>query len=335
MNMNQKTAALVVAASIFGSATAADLSVTPYGKIRLTMQNTDDAELEGKEVKSNFSHFGFRGKGKLSDSLTAFYKIEWQVDSSDKSDSDNIKARDQYIGLAGGFGEVLMGRKDTPLRVAQGRVDQFNQLEGDIDLLFKGEVRADNIFQYSTPEMFGGLKIKYANMSIDGTLDGDDILGDDDNDPATPDVVVGDRESTDANSIAVEWSSDHWFFAYAQDKDVSAEGSKTKRFSTQYKWGNWTLGAIYNNHDYPADSVNGLEAYNEEGYLVSAAYTTGDHTLKFQTGESDDLDKRDLSSVGWNIALSKQTDVHFFYTVSDDMNNNEYSWYGFGIDQSF
>ena len=91
---------------------------------------------------------------------------------------------------------------------------------------------------------------------------------------------------------------------------------------------NWTFGAIYNEFD------NGT--YDEEGLLVSIAYKTGDHTLKLQTGESDELTwDNDTTSLGWDIKLGKQTKLFTFYTSSDDANNKDYSWFGVGLEQKF
>ena len=331
MNFNKNTIAAAVtfgALAFSGSALANDVTVTPYGKINVTYQSTEDGSLDGNELKSNASRFGLKGKAKLSDSLKAIYKLEWQVDTTDQSkgSKDNIKARNQFIGLAGGFGEVIAGRHDTPLKKAQGKVDLFNDLEGDIKNLFQGEVRADNFFQYTSPKFAGGLKVKLATMTMKGELE-NSTLTDHDNDSNTPDILLT-RDATDASSMSIEYANDNIFVALAQDNDVSGEDTKTTRVTTQYKMDNWTFGAIYNEFD------NGT--YDEEGLLVSIAYKTGDHTLKLQTGESDELTwDNDTTSLGWDIKLGKQTKLFTFYTSSDDANNKDYSWFGVGLEQKF
>ncbi|WP_144393850.1 porin [Pleionea sediminis] len=323
------TAVTIAGTSMIATSHANDITVTPYGKINVTYQQTDDGSLDGAELKSNASRFGLKGKAKLSDSVQAIYKLEWQVDTTDNADSDdnNLKARNQFVGLAGGFGEVIAGRHDTPLKKAQGKVDLFNDLEGDIKNVIEGDVRADNFLQYTSPKFAGGLKFKFATMTVKGLKEGN-ILGDHDDDVNTPDIVVDANEATDASSFSIEYSTDMLFVAIAQDSDVSGQDTKTNRVTTQLKLDNWTLGAIYNEHD------NGT--IDEEGYIFSVAYKTGDHTLKLQTGESDEksIDK-EMTSIGWDIKLGKKTKLFSFYTSSDDAAGNDYSWFGVGLEQKF
>ncbi|WMS88900.1 porin [Pleionea litopenaei] len=312
MKLIRTAVATAVALGMAAPALAEEATVTPYGKINVTYQMTDDSSLDGSEVKSNNSRFGLKGKAKLSDSLKAIYSLEWQVDTTDKGDSsdDHIKARNQIVGLAGNFGEVIVGRHDSPLKKAQGKVDLFNDIEGDIKTLFNGEVRASNFAQYTSPK-FGGVKIKLATMT-----------------PSKGAAETDENDFGSASSISVEYSNDDWFFAIAQDNDVSGIDTTTTRFTTQYKIGSFSLGAIYNEHD------NGT--IDEEGMLFSVAYKAGDHTLKLQTGESDELavDKK-VSSIGWDVKLGKATKVFAFYTKSDDADNNDQSWLGLGLEQKF
>ncbi len=322
------SAVALISLSTAQNSFANEVTVTPYGKLNVTYQKTDDGSLEGTEVKSNASRFGLKGKAKLSDSLQAIYKLEWQVDTTDNADADdnNIKSRNQFVGLAGGFGEVIAGRHDTPLKKAQGKVDLFSDLEGDIKNIMQGEVRADNFLQYTSPKFAGGFKIKMASMTVKGLKESTELV-DHDLDPATPERAVT-NDATDASSFSVEYANDNLFVAIAQDSDVSGMNTKTSRVTTQYKLDNWTFGALYNEHD------NG--EFDEEGYTLSVAYKTGDHTLKFQTGESDEksIDKK-MTSIGWDIKLGKKTKIFTFYTSSDDAENNDYSWFALGLEQKF
>ena len=123
-----------------------------YGKANVTVQSSDDGEGSFTEIKSNASRLGVKGSEKINDSLEAVYKFEFQVDVSDadsKGDNDdNISARNQYVGLKGAFGQVVIGRNDTALKQSQGKLDLFNDLEGDIKNVFKGENRLGNTVSY-------------------------------------------------------------------------------------------------------------------------------------------------------------------------------------------
>ncbi|NVJ50743.1 MAG: porin [Gammaproteobacteria bacterium] len=313
MKLIRTAVATAVALGMTGSVLADEVTVTPYGKINVTYQMTDDGSLDGSEVKSNASRFGLKGKAKLSDTLKAIYTLEWEVDPVDKANSsdDHIKARNQIVGLAGNFGEFIVGRHDSPLKKAQGKVDLFNDLEGDIKNLFAGEVRASNFAQYTSPKFAGGFKVKVASMT-----------------PSKGAAETDENDFGSASSFSLEYANDSWFFALAQDSDVSGVDTKTTRFTTQYKVGDFTLGAIYNEHD------NG--SIDEEGVLVSVAYKTGDHTLKFQTGESDELAiDKEMTSLGWDYKLGKQTKMFAFYTTAEDASGTDNSWFGLGLEQKF
>ena len=132
-----------------------------YGKANVTVQSSDDGEGSFTEIKSNASRFGLKGSEKISDGLEAVYKFEFQVDVSDadsKGDDDNISARNQYVGFKGGFGQVVIGRNDTALKQAQGKLDLFNDLEGDIKNTFKGENRLGNSVSYAS-NSYEGFKV--------------------------------------------------------------------------------------------------------------------------------------------------------------------------------
>jgi predicted porin len=314
MYFNKKLVPLAVAAATFsfaGQLSAEEATITPYGKINITLQQTDDG-LDGMELKSNASRFGFKGKAKLSDSLKAIYQLEWEVDVADKSkgSEDNIKARNQFVGLAGNFGELIAGRSDTPLKKAQGKVDLFNDLEADIKHIFEGEVRANNLVQYTTPKFAGGFKVKVASTT------------------AGTGSETNSEDFGSATSFAIEYATDNLFVALAQDSDVAASDTKTTRVTTQYKLDNWSFGAIYSEFD------NG--SFDEEGLLVSVAYHSGNHTFKFQTGESDEkvFDAKQVS-LGYDYKLGKSTKMFLFHTSYEDQTGADNSWLGFGIEQKF
>src|SRR5690606_27096778 len=123
---------LLLAAS---GAAAADVDV--YGKANISVQDTDEAGVSEVELKSNASRFGVKGNEDLGDGLKVIYQFEWGVNPD--SSGDNISARNQFVGLAGSFGTLKVGRNDTALKTAQGDFDLFNDLSGDIGSILNGE----------------------------------------------------------------------------------------------------------------------------------------------------------------------------------------------------
>ena len=109
-----------------------------------------------------------KGKHKLENGLSAFYKLEYEV-SMDGTDEE-FSHRNIYAGLAGGFGAVQAGRFDTPVKKAQGKIDLFNDLDlGDIknvtDVVYDADDRANNAFQYTSPTIADIIKVKVAVVS--------------------------------------------------------------------------------------------------------------------------------------------------------------------------
>jgi predicted porin len=130
----QAIALAILSASSFAASAA---TVDVYGKANITFQASDEGDGSFTEVKSNASRIGLKGGYDLGNGLEVVYKAEFQVDMDGDAD-DNISARNQYVGLKGGFGEVLLGKNDTVLKQSQGKIDLFSDLNGDIKKTMEG-----------------------------------------------------------------------------------------------------------------------------------------------------------------------------------------------------
>src|SRR5690554_3357168 len=126
-----------------------------YGKISVGIQHSDldDGTDSDKELTSYASRFGVKGGSKLQDDLDVIYQLEWEVDVTDLGGSDNIKSRNQFIGLKGAFGEVTAGRRDTALKLLQSGFDPFSDYEGDMKHIFAGKNRMSDTISYFSPTL--------------------------------------------------------------------------------------------------------------------------------------------------------------------------------------
>lgn len=274
-----------------------------YGKINVTLQSSDEGtDSRVTELQSNASRFGFKGKTKIDDSLSAIYQIEYQVNADNGS---TLSQRNTYVGLQGNFGTVKAGNIDTPTKLAQGKVDLFNDYEGDMGRLFSGEVRAKNTVYYTTPDM-GGLEVDFALIASE--VDGID----------------------DGFSTAVKFNQDGLYAALAYDLDVEGEGKETIRLVGSYKIQDLTLGAIWSQY-----KVEGQD--NQDGFLLSAAYKMGSNTFKLQHATSDiKAEGGEQTSLGMDHKLGKNTKVFGFYTMQDaDAANSDKNWLAVGLEHSF
>jgi len=320
-NMNVFKASIVsfvIAAMVAPNfAMAEDNWVDVYGKIILSLDKVDEDNGDDQwELNSHASRFGVKGFGEAGD-LEAFYQLEWEVDLADKSkgSEDNIKSRNQVVGIRGGFGEVFAGRHDTPTKRLQKKIDIFGDLDGDIKNSFNAENRLNNIVQYSTPKM-NGFKAKLAFIPGEDSGNEDGIA--------------------DSTSFALEFNSGNLNLGLSFDTDVDGINVDTARFVTQYNLDSWQFGFMYQDTD--------NEGVSGDGFMLSTKYKTGKHSLKLQLIESDSWEAgvsskvkyTSQTSVGWDYKLGDKTTFFSYITLSEEgATEDEDSVFGFGLIQKF
>lgn len=270
-----------------------------YGKVNVSVVNSDSGSDDTWKLNSNASRIGIKGSTQVSEGLTVFYKTEFQVDVD--GDGDVFKQRNIFAGVKGSFGSVLAGKNDTPTKLAQKKIDLFNDLEGDIKKTFAGENRMSNIIAYTTPK-YGNFSATYAVMPSEGD----------------------NGSLSDATSYSVSYSKDDLYVAVASDSDV--KGADLLRVVSQYKVDAWQLGLMYQEND----------TTNESGYFASAAYKSNNITYKAQYGsnenDTDGSDKTTLS-VGADFKLAKNTKSFVFFTDNEDSSSTK--TIGLGLEHKF
>ena len=271
-----------------------------YGKVNVSVVNSDSGSDDTWKLNSNASRIGLKGSTQVSEGLTVFYKTEFQVDVD--GDSDEVfKQRNIYAGLKGQYGSLLAGKNDTPTKLAQKKIDLFNDLEGDIKKTFAGENRMSNIVAYTTPK-YGNFSATYAVMPSEADNGG----------------------LSDATSYSVNYSKGDLYVAVAGDSNV--KGADLLRVVSQYKVDAWQLGLMYQEND----------TTNESGYFASAAYKIDNITYKAQYGsnenDTDGSDKTTLS-LGADFKLAKNTKSFVFFT--DNEGSSSTKTFGLGLEHKF
>ena len=292
-----------------------------YGKANLSVVNQDFGSYDEWTLNSNASRLGLKGKTEISDGLEIVYQAEYEIciDSGDCK-GQTFKQRNTFVGIKGGFGMVLVGKHDSPTKLAAGKVDLFNDLEGDIKNAFEGENRLSNIIAYTSPTM-NGFTTTLAMIPGEGAdvdQDGQDDTG-----------------LSDGLSYSVNYTKDSIYLAIAGDQDVDKQD--LLRFVAQYQIDALKLGVMYQQNE------DNLGTKDESGYFVSAAYKLDNNiTLKAQYGtiEDDvDGDKEQTLSLGADYKLAKNTKVFAFYTNNTDSaidsNDDEFSALGIGMEHKF
>jgi predicted porin len=308
MKLVKNTLALAICSVIALPTFAADVSI--YGRADVSVQSSDEGEGSFTEVKSNASRIGFKGTHTLNDDLEVIYKAEFQVDlDGDSAKGDSITDRNQYVGLKGGFGEVLLGKNDTMLKQSQGKVDLFSDLNGDIKSLWKGENRMADTISYKSP--------KFSDFSVGVTYIAEDAV--DAEDAISVAVFYGDKKLKKSKIYA----------SIAMDSEV--KGYDTTRATVQGKVAGVTLGAIYHTQE----KVDG--GAEMDGFMVSAKYKIEKVTLKgqYQTADYDGGDTLSGVTVGADYSLAKSTKLYAFYTSFDMDTGADEDYLAAGIQYKF
>jgi|TARA_B110000879_G_scaffold201518_1_gene276696 predicted porin len=306
--------------SVFAQPAIADETVNLYGKLNLSIQATEEGDESFSELKSNASRLGVKGKYKLDTDygLEAIYKIEWQVNVEDGS-KDTFTARNQWVGLKGGFGEFTVGRVDTTLKLAQGKFDLFNDYEGDLKNLFIGENRVTDSLTYKSP--------KYNNVQFSASY----ILSEDEDldNPYSVGVSFGDGSLKKTD----------FFLSIARDENMKGKSAayQTTRLVGMYKFGDLRLGGILTESEV---SEGEFQGQSENGYAVNASYKLGKVLAKVQYQEFADAD---AINVGADYKLGKNTKVYAWYTDREGLSFNadtikkatEGSYFAVGMEQKF
>lgn len=291
-----------------------------YGKVNVSVVNTDTNSDDAWELNSNASRIGFKGATEISDSLEVFYQAEFEicVDDGDCK-GQTFKQRNIMGGIRGSFGSVFAGKHDSPTKMAGKPVDLFNDLEGDIKNAFEGENRLSNIVAYSTPKVNGFTAtlamIPAENKDVDG--DGNKDTG-----------------LADGMSYSLTYKANDLYVAVAGDQDVDEQD--LLRIVSQYKINALKLGAMYQQNEKNDGSLD------ESGYFFSAAYKVDKITYKAQFGSiEDDIDgdEEETLSLGADYKLAKNTKAFVFYTDNSDSSvdgsQSDETTFGIGLEHKF
>ena len=144
------------------------------------------------------SRLGFKGSEDLGNGLKAIWKMEFSVDMANNSAVNS--SRNAYVGLAGDtWGTILMGRHDSPYKMATSKLDYFSDQLADFNGTIGFEdLRLENVAAYISPN-WGGFTLSGAVVAP-GFQGGD----------------VG-RDLAEAYSIAGVYDNGPFFFSAAYE----------------------------------------------------------------------------------------------------------------------
>lgn len=122
-----------IAGAIVAATTATTIADTKlYGRFRAGLVCTDNGTDTDCGLENRSSRFGIKVNQEISDGLTAFGKYEFGVNLDEGALSNGEQTnRLAYVGLKGGFGEVSIGSRWSPMySYVMSPVDPFQLLGG-------------------------------------------------------------------------------------------------------------------------------------------------------------------------------------------------------------
>jgi predicted porin len=300
--------------------------------------NTNDPTVSCQKskmsVSSNASFIGFKGDEDLGDGMSALWQFEQGVDF----DSGNWSGdkRPTFVGIGGGFGNVMAGRFDTPYMSATDKYDIFIDTKADYNAIMGATItslgnaalfdqRVSNTLVYATPDL-GGLKAQLAWVMADA-ISGSDTL-----------PITKSAEKKGAFSFSANYDNGPASLAaaYQLDQKVGLGGVAGTDAIAWKVGGSYTirdvttLAVIYENVDL------GGNAKDRNAFYVGASHKLGNTTLKLAYANADKCagtgcDKTGATQISAGItqSMTRNTELYALYTqVSNDNGANYGLAYG-------
>lgn len=322
--MKKSLIALAVAGAFAAPAFAATSNVDVYGVLNVAVEDTNATGVT-PTVLDNTSRIGFKGTEDLGGGLKAVWQIESAIGGNGATmGGQTIGGRNTFVGLAGGFGTVVMGRHDTPYKLGTGSLDPFSDTVADynlgrlnaVQLLMNAhDARVGNALAYISPTWSGFHFAAAAVLSNTGTLNNV--------------AVATDNKTIDAVSATAVYANGPLFGSLSYQTvdtldDTAAPlglgvGSKAWKLGLGYTFGDAKVGFIYEKAD-----VDIAATKDRKSWQLNGSYNMGPIVLKATYGKVSDADfnltanaDQTLWAVGVDYNMSKRTTVYFVYGNGD------------------
>jgi len=278
---------LILASSlVFGNESEAEF----YGKFDISTQKNGNYNPQSQYsdnrpyTQSNGSRVGLKMQQQFVDTFSIVGQLEYAVDfNTNKSYEMYFSNRNTYVGIADVWGQILIGRHDTPLKLAQGNIDLFSDSDSQMWPLQRGENRVSDALMFRSSN--------FSNFSLDFSLVNNANLA--------------------ANglgaSFALKYQDSNTYMAFAIDKDIL--DYDVIRWVGSYSLRNMTVSALLQ------QSRSTQANISKQGYTLSASYQYSQYLLKMQFTHSDEIiDDGSYMTVGVDWQFTDDILLYTFYT---------------------
>ncbi len=288
-------AALAVAPMISAQA---EVKVGGLAHVSLDSLDQDNSADQGSMfLSNNSSNISITVSEDLGGGMKAIAKYEWiyAMDTATAS-SSTTGGRDTYVGLQGGFGTVLMGHMDDPVKQAGRNVDLFyNEQLGESRAITRQgswDERMVNSIRYNSNDMGGfTFAVHYG---------------------------VEDQYTTDYTTLSagVNYKAGPLYVGAAYKKIEAATDLTATRIVGSYDMGAFKFTAFFQNADVSATT-------DRDTIGLGVAFKAGNNTFKAQWYQADETasganNGGDQTSLGVDHSLSKNTVVYATYAKTSN-----------------
>jgi len=326
--MKKSLIALAVAGAFAAPAFAATENVDVYGKVHASISMFDDQQdvttggataVNDVQISSNASRFGIKGAEDLGGGLSGIWQIESGVNLDEQTGT--LASRNSFVGLKGGFGTVLLGNHDTPLKLVGRAVDLFGDTMADSRNVngVGSDARAKNVLAYITPNMGGfGVAAAYST-DFNGTAN-----------------ATGDAKDNAVYNLSATYNNGPIFVGLGYgdgDGHENAGIGSQLRLAAGLTFGPAKIVAQFDTLD--DDSHFQGQAGDFESFMVGAAFTFGNVVLKANymegtyDGDINAVDELGAApqagydveqfTIGADYNLSKRTTVYALYAAGTNI----------------
>jgi len=221
--------------------------------------------------------------------------------------NNGFATRNTFVGLAGGFGTVLMGRHDTPYKLGTVSLDIFGDTIADYNLGRLDGVQLVN----GTHDHRNGQALAYISPTWSGFhFAVATVLTNNESGAALSKA----NANIDATSMTGVYANGP-LFASLSYQNAKAADNKAWKLGVGYTIGDGKVGFIYerNNDDAAGGDI--------KSYLLNGQYNMGPIALKAQWGKVKNegaLGDADALMLGVDYNLSKRTSAYFVWGRGDN-----------------
>lgn len=330
--MKRTVLAIAVGAAL-ATAGVAQAEVKIFGKAHVSIDSisTMDTATKNKSwlyVSGNASSLGFSADEDLGNGMKAGLKFDTGI-TADASKTASIFDRETYAYLGGGFGNVSIGKLESPLKMLGRKVDFFGDQVGDARNLTTDKVdvsttatpalsqgfdtRPSSAIQYTTPDM-GGAMVQVLYSPEEGKKDGALMV-----------LSLGFGQGPLFVGAAYESHGNGMTNTLTEDESVM-------RIAGSYAMGAAKIAALVQMET----NIGGVDGLDRTTYGIGGSFKLSDAgTVKAQiymAGEAKDTNNTEgtLFALGYDHTMSKNTTVYAAFASTTNGDNAAFTATGGG-----